>query len=110
VVTPGEAQPVPEANHTISSPKEEAPQLRNLRQAKLTRRERQVLPMIAEGNTSREIGEELRIAPTTVDRHYTNAANKVGFNRRAQVGGWLAENKDGFEPVENGHSPQLESE
>ncbi len=46
----------------------------------LTSRERQVLQMIAEGNTSRQIAEYLKLSPKTVDTHRTRLMRKLSLH------------------------------
>lgn len=48
--------------------------------AKLTTREKEVLHLIVEGNSSREISEKLFIAGTTVETHRRNLIGKLGVN------------------------------
>ena len=50
---------------------------------KLTARERQVLAMVADGGTNREIAEELSLSPKTVNRHIENIFGKLGVSSRA---------------------------
>jgi len=49
----------------------------------LTARERQVLSLVADGSTNREIAEELRLSPKTVNRHVENIFGKLGVSSRA---------------------------
>ena len=49
----------------------------------LTRRELEVLQLIAEGMTSQEISEALFISPRTVDTHRSNLIQKVGVRNTA---------------------------
>jgi DNA-binding NarL/FixJ family response regulator len=51
----------------------------------LTNRERQVLKLIAEGNSSREIGELLHISYRTVQNHRANIMKKLNVNRTADL-------------------------
>ncbi|NOX55882.1 MAG: response regulator transcription factor [Planctomycetes bacterium] len=51
----------------------------------LTKREREVLRLIADGYTSREIGEMLGISPHTVERHRQNTMAKLGLHSRAEL-------------------------
>ena len=51
----------------------------------LTRREREVLPLIAEGHTSREIAERLEISRRTVDQHRANILRKLGVPNTASL-------------------------
>jgi len=46
----------------------------------LTTRERQILPLIAESKTNREIGERLRISIKTVQTHRANLMNKLDIH------------------------------
>jgi two-component system response regulator NreC len=52
---------------------------------KLTKRERQVLRMIASGYRNREISEELNISLKTVDSHRTNLMRKLDLHRLVDV-------------------------
>ena len=51
----------------------------------LTQRERQVLTLIAEGLTNKQIGEELGISPRTVARHRDNITKKLNLSSRAEL-------------------------
>ena len=51
----------------------------------LTAREVEVLTLIAEGRTSREIAEELVISAKTVDRHRENIMNKLDIHSRVEL-------------------------
>ena len=49
----------------------------------LTTRERQVLSLVADGSTNREIAAELRLSPKTVNRHVENILGKLEVSSRA---------------------------
>ena len=51
----------------------------------LTRRERQVIKMIAKGMKTREIAEELSLSPKTVEKHRTNMMNKLDLHSVSAV-------------------------
>jgi two-component system response regulator NreC len=51
----------------------------------LTAREKEVLKLIGEGYTSREIGEMLFISVNTVERHRTNIMDKLGMHNKSQL-------------------------
>jgi DNA-binding NarL/FixJ family response regulator len=51
----------------------------------LSDREREVVRLVALGNTGPEIAEELRIAHDTVRTHVRNAMEKAGARSRAQL-------------------------
>jgi DNA-binding NarL/FixJ family response regulator len=54
-------------------------------QTVLTAREDQVLKLIAEGHTSREIAQTLTISIKTVDRHRANILEKLGMRDRTEL-------------------------
>jgi predicted ATPase/DNA-binding CsgD family transcriptional regulator len=56
----------------------------------LTRREREVITLVAEGLSNREIAARLVVAQRTAEGHVENILSKLGFTSRAQVAGWLA--------------------
>jgi DNA-binding CsgD family transcriptional regulator len=58
--------------------------------AVLAKRESQVARLIAEGLSNKEIGARLFISERTVDSHVRSILNKLGFNTRAQVAGWVS--------------------
>jgi two-component system response regulator NreC len=51
----------------------------------LTDREREVLSLIAEGLTNKQIGERLGISPKTVARHRDNITQKLNLSSRAEL-------------------------
>ena len=51
----------------------------------LTDREKQVLKLVAEGYSHKEIGDMLKISPKTVIVHQTNTFEKLGFSNRAEL-------------------------
>lgn len=51
----------------------------------LTHREREVLKLVAEGKSSKEIAELLFISSRTVDRHRENIMDKLGFRKTAEL-------------------------
>ena len=57
----------------------------------LTRREREVVALIARGCSNKAIAEELVISPATAARHVANIMAKLGFSSRAQVAWWAAD-------------------
>ncbi|WP_433869566.1 ATP-binding protein [Saccharopolyspora sp. CA-218241] len=67
----------------------------NVHPMPLTRRERQIAELVAQGNTNKEIAEGLVIAQRTVEGHVQNILSKLDFSSRAQIGGWVAGQKQG---------------
>lgn len=51
----------------------------------LSEREREVLVMLARGDTYQQIAEALFISPKTVDYHRTNLMRKLGLSNRAEL-------------------------
>ncbi len=51
----------------------------------LTERESQILSLIADGHTSREIAEMLVISPRTVERHRENLRHKIGSRNQVDL-------------------------
>jgi DNA-binding NarL/FixJ family response regulator len=51
----------------------------------LTGRESQILALIADGHTSREIADMLVISPRTVERHRENLRHKLGLRNRVDL-------------------------
>jgi predicted ATPase/DNA-binding CsgD family transcriptional regulator len=58
--------------------------------ALLGKRETDVARLVAEGMSNRQIGTRLFISERTVDSHVRSILNKLGFNSRAQIAGWVA--------------------
>jgi predicted ATPase/DNA-binding CsgD family transcriptional regulator len=56
----------------------------------LARREQEVARLIAEGLSNKQIGARLFISDATVATHVRSIMNKLGFNSRAQIAGWMA--------------------
>jgi DNA-binding NarL/FixJ family response regulator len=51
----------------------------------LTAREKEVLQLIGEGHSSREISEMLFLSINTVERHRTNIMDKLGMHNKSQL-------------------------
>ncbi len=58
----------------------------------LTRREREVLALIAQHKTNGQIAEALTIAPATASRHVHNILEKLGMSRRSEAAVWWSAN------------------
>ena len=56
----------------------------------LTRRQVEVLRLIAAGNTNQKIAEALFISPNTVLRHVSNIFTKTGVANRAEAATYAA--------------------
>ena len=56
----------------------------------LTPREHEIVLLIAQGLSNKEIADELVISPATAARHVANILAKLGFTKRAQVASWAS--------------------
>ena len=61
--------------------------------SKLTDRELELVNLIAEGLTNREIGERLFLAEKTVKNYVSNALAKLGMARRSEAAAYIAKTK-----------------
>src|SRR3954447_416947 len=57
----------------------------------LATREQEVLRLLAQGHTDREIGGKLFISPRTVQNHLTRIREKTGMRRRSELARWAVE-------------------
>lgn len=61
------------------------PDAGKLKELGITRREHEILGLIAEGLSNREIGERLFVSENTVKTHSSRLFDKLGVNRRVQA-------------------------
>lgn len=52
---------------------------------RMTKRERQVIELIADGSTNKEIAQKLHLSPYTVKSHVHNILEKLALNTRVQI-------------------------
>ena len=71
--------------------------------AKLSSRERQVLDLIAEGKTNRQIGEDLFLAEKTVKNYVSSVLMKMGLSRRTEAAVYAVKQAERRAP---GHEPR----
>ena len=57
--------------------------------ARLSDREREVLRLIAAGDSNKMIARALDVSPHTVKRHVANILDKLGARSRSQAAAWL---------------------
>ena len=62
----------------------------------LTRREKEIAALVANGLGNREIAERLFLSKRTVDSHVEHIFTKLGFSSRTQLTGWIL---DGSSPA-----------
>ncbi len=58
---------------------------KRLEESSISPREREIVELIASGNTSRQIGEKLFISERTVHRHRANIMKKLGLKRTIEL-------------------------
>jgi predicted ATPase/DNA-binding CsgD family transcriptional regulator len=61
----------------------------------LTRRERQVAELVAQGLSNKEIAARLVIAQRTAEGHVERVLAKLGFTKRTQLAAWVIEERKG---------------
>ena len=61
------------------------------RRPDLTRREKEVAALVAQGLTNRQIAKELVVSERTVENHVANILKKVGVHSREQVAASITE-------------------
>ncbi|MEU6410144.1 LuxR C-terminal-related transcriptional regulator [Microbispora sp. NPDC046933] len=64
----------------------------------LTRREREIAELIAQGRSNKEIAAALVISQRTVEGHVEHILDKLGFASRAQIAAWMAAREAGGRP------------
>jgi len=79
----GESFVYPQTEHLLLSHAVSAEDAADV--SRLTRREAQILRLIAEGHTAREIAEQLVISPRTVERHRENLLDKLELRNRVEL-------------------------
>lgn len=61
------------------------PQIHSSRTIHLTKREMEVLGLVVEGKSSKEVAEELYVSKRTVDFHLANIYEKLQVSNRVQA-------------------------
>ena len=59
----------------------------------LTRREREVAVLIAQGKSNREIADDMTVGVKTIETYVTRILNKLGFDSRVQIATWVIERR-----------------
>ena len=61
---------------------------------RMTQREKQVIELIADGLTNKEIGQKLHLSPYTVKSHVHNILEKMALHTRVQIAKFAHTNKE----------------
>jgi DNA-binding CsgD family transcriptional regulator len=96
----GQAMPLPDiidiALQPVGTPADLAPlpgaRATAIKQGGLTTRERETAYLIAQGKSNREIAAAMTVGVKTVETYVTRIMNKLGFDSRVQIAGWVIEN------------------
>ena len=59
----------------------------------LTARELEVVSLVTEGLTNKEVAARLRVSVRTAENHVLNVMNKLGLDNRAQVAAWFTRSR-----------------
>ena len=70
------------------------PGRRRCRGWRLTRREREIADLVADGLSNKDIAAKLVISRRTAEGHVEHILGKLGFTSRAQIAAWVAEHRD----------------
>ena len=62
---------------------------------RLTRRQREIAELVAEGLTNREIAERLVLAQRTAEGHVASVLHRLGFTSREQLAAWVVAQRHG---------------
>jgi DNA-binding NarL/FixJ family response regulator len=80
-----------------------------MRSVRLTKRERQVIELVADGLTNKEIGKKLYLSPFTVKSHVHNILEKLAIHNRIEIAKY-AHTDDEYNKLKNSISLMDEDE
>lgn len=84
-VAQGQSYLSPQVTDGVMRGSVEDPECDGFRQPELTRREREVLKLLAEGLRSSSIASRMHVAPTTIDVHRRNLMRKLNLHTVAEL-------------------------
>jgi non-specific serine/threonine protein kinase len=88
----GKAMPLEEViEMALSEPGTESVRAEKEKFGGLTPREREVVVLIAQGKSNREIASEMTVGVKTVETYVTRILNKLGFDSRVHIATWAVE-------------------
>ena len=77
--------------YALNEPRQPAPARPEHAPVPLTRRERQVADLIAQGLSNKDIAASLVVSQRTAESHAQHILTKLGFSSRAQVAAWITD-------------------
>jgi predicted ATPase/DNA-binding NarL/FixJ family response regulator len=75
----------------------------------LTPREREIVELVADGLTNRQIATRLVVAQRTAEAHVEHILVKLGFTARTQIAAWAAARRTGATAAAAGRAPRTAS-
>lgn len=76
---------IPTYAEYVNQPIGEYKQTANIESVGITNRERQVIPLVADGFSNKEIAQKLNLSVYTVKTHVHNIFAKLAINKRVQI-------------------------
>ena len=76
---------IPTYAEYVNQPIDESKQIANTESVGITNRERQVIPLVADGFSNKEIAQKLHLSVHTVKSHVHNILAKLALNTRVQI-------------------------
>lgn len=76
---------IPTYAEIVNQPLDESKQIANIESVGITNRERQVIPLIADGFSNKEIAQKLHLSVCTVKSHIHNIFTKLALKKRVQI-------------------------
>ena len=80
-----ESLEIPTHAEYVNQPIDESKHLAIAESVGITKRERQVIPLVADGFSNKEIAQKLHLSVYTVNSHIHNILTKLALNTRVQI-------------------------
>lgn len=76
---------IPTYAEFVNQPLDESKQIANVESVRITNRERELIPLVADGFSNKEIAQKLNLSVYTVKSHIHNILAKLAINKRVQI-------------------------